>query len=149
LERRRFDLWPLVESLVFDLNPVAGSGTTTVLNNVPEDLVAFADAALLRRVFQNLLANAIRHTPNGQIIISARRVDSLVECEVTDNGSGITEDRLGQVFHKFETENVNLTDMGLGLTICKAFVEAHGGTIKVSSQPGNGARFYFTLPDTE
>jgi two-component system phosphate regulon sensor histidine kinase PhoR len=147
LERRRFDLWPLVESLVFDLNPVAGSASTTVLNNVPEDLVVFADAALLRRVFQNLLANAIRHTPNGEIIVSASRVDSLVECEVTDNGSGITEDRLGQVFDKFETESGNLTDMGLGLTICKTFVEAHGGTVRVRSQRGKGTSFYFTLPD--
>jgi two-component system phosphate regulon sensor histidine kinase PhoR len=149
LERRRFDLWPLVESLVFDLNPVAGSGSTTIINNVPEDLVAFADASLLRRVFQNLLANAIRHTPNGEIRISANRVGAMVECEVVDNGSGISEDRLDQVFNKFETEGVNPTDTGLGLTICKAFVEAHGGTVMVKSQLGKGASFYFTLPDAE
>ncbi|MDB5989914.1 MAG: sasA [Herbaspirillum sp.] len=149
LERRRFDLWPLVESLVFDLNPVAGSGSTTIINNVPEDLVAYADAALMRRVFQNLLANAIRHTPNGEIRISASRVGSIVECEVVDNGSGISEDRLSQVFNKFETEGVNRSDTGLGLTICKTFVEAHGGTVMVRSQLGKGASFYFTLPDAE
>lgn len=149
MERRRFDLWPLVESMVFDLNPVAGSGSTTVINNVPEDLVVFADAALLRRVFENLLANAIRHTPNGKIIISASRTESMVECVVTDNGTGISEGRLSQVFEKLETEGMNLSDMGLGLTICKTFIEAHGGTIMVKSELGKGASFYFTLPDAK
>lgn len=148
MERRQFDLWPLVEFLIFDLNPVAGSGSTSIINNVPEDLVVFADASLLRRVFQNLIANAIRHTPNGEIIITAHQRDSLVECAVSDNGSGISEDRIGLVFEKLETEKINLSDMGLGLTICKTFIEAHGGTIMVNSEIGKGARFYFTLPDT-
>lgn len=149
LERRRFDLWPLVESLVFDLNPVAGSGSTKILNNVPEDLVVFGDASLLRRVFQNLIANAIRHTPEGEIIITADRRDSLVECAVTDNGSGISEDRIAQVFDKLETGSTQLADMGLGLTICKTFVEAHGGTVMVKSELGKGSSFYFTLPDID
>jgi signal transduction histidine kinase len=147
MERRRFDLWPLVESLIFDLHPVAGSDSTKILNNVPEDLVVYADASLLRRVFQNLLANAIRHTPNGEIIVTADRTDAVVHCAVTDNGSGIADDRLDQVFDKLETESLNLSDMGLGLTICKTFIEAHGGTIQVTSQVGKGASFNFTLPD--
>jgi two-component system phosphate regulon sensor histidine kinase PhoR len=147
MERRRFDLWPLVESLIFDLHPVAGSDSTKILNNVPEDLVVYADAGLLRRVFQNLLANAIRHTPNGEIIVTADRTDAVVHCAVTDNGSGIADDRIDQVFDKLETESLNLSDMGLGLTICKTFIEAHGGTIQVTSQVGKGASFNFTLPD--
>ena len=149
MERRRFDLWPLVESLVVDLHPVAGSGSTSIINNVPEELVVFADASLLRRVFQNLIANAIRHTPEGEIIITADHVGSLVECAVTDNGNGISEDRVGQVFEKLETESINLSDMGLGLTICKTFIEAHGGEVMVKSELGKGASFYFTLPDAE
>ncbi len=149
MERRRFDLWPLVESLILDLTPVAGSGSTSIINNVSEDLVVFADASLLRRVFQNLIANAIRHTPDGEIIITANQVGSLVECVVTDNGSGISEDRIEQVFEKLETESMNLSDMGLGLTICKTFIEAHGGTIMVKSEIDKGSSFYFTLPDAE
>lgn len=149
MERRRFDLWPLVESLILDLKPVAGSGSTTIHNSVPEDLVVFADASLLRRVFQNLIANAIRHTPNGEIIITANQLGSLVECAVSDNGSGIAEDRIGLVFEKLETESINLSDMGLGLTICKTFIEAHGGTVMVKSELGSGASFYFTLPNAE
>jgi len=109
----------------------------------------FADASLLRRVFQNLIANAIKHAPDGEIIITAKRIDGLVECAVTDNGSGISEDRIGQVFEKLETESINLSDMGLGLTICKTFIEGHGGTVMVKSEVGKGASFYFTLPDAE
>jgi two-component system, OmpR family, phosphate regulon sensor histidine kinase PhoR len=149
LERRWFDLWPLVESLIFDLHPIAGSDSTLIFNNVPEDMAVFADAALLRRVFQNLIANAIRHTPNGEIVITAGRIGSSVTCEVTDNGEGISADRIDRVFDKLVTEGANLSDMGLGLTICKTFIEAHGGTISVKSMPGSGTSFSFTLPDTE
>jgi two-component system, OmpR family, phosphate regulon sensor histidine kinase PhoR len=150
LELRHVDLWPLVESLVHDLYPVAGSGSTAIINAIPEDLIVYADAALLRRAFQNLIANAIRHTPDGEIRILARRLPGrgMVECEVTDNGSGIAEELLPHVFNKYETDGKRSTDMGLGLAICKTFIEAHGGEIAVKSEPGNGASFYFTLPDS-
>ena len=112
-------------------------------------MIASADAGLLRRVFQNLIANAIGHTPNGEIRITARKVHTqkMGECEVTDNGSGITEDRLPHVFDKFETDGKRSTDVGIGLTICKTFVEVHDGSITVTSQPGKGTSFYSTLPD--
>ncbi len=74
LERRQFDLWPLVEALIHDLQPVAGTSTTRLVNAVPEDLMAFADASLIRRVFQNLIANAITFTPRGEVTIGARDV---------------------------------------------------------------------------
>jgi signal transduction histidine kinase len=149
LELRQLDLWPLVESLIHDLHPVAGAGTTRLINDIPEDLVVCADAALLRRIFQNLIANAIRHTPNGKVRIAATRVDreKTIRCEVTDNGAGIAADRMSRVFDKFETDGKRATDIGLGLTICKTFVEALGGTISVESRLGSGTSFYFTLPD--
>lgn len=151
LECRQLDLWPLVESLIHDLRPVAGTGSTKLINDVPQDLTVCADASLLRRVFQNLIANAIRHTPHGEIRITARRMHTqkLVKCEVTDSGSGIAAERLPHIFDKFETDGKRATDFGLGLTICKTFIEAHGGTITVSSQPGQGTSFYFTLPDIQ
>ena len=71
LERRNVDLWPLVESMVYDLNPVAGTGSTRLLNDVPEDMVIYADANLLRRMMQNLIANAITHTPQGEVVMRA------------------------------------------------------------------------------
>lgn len=149
LECRQLDLWPLVESLIHDLRPVAGSGSTKLINDVPQDLTVCADASLLRRVFQNLIANAIRHTPHGTIKLSARyaQAQKLVECEVSDDGCGIAEERLPHIFDKFETDGKRATDFGLGLTICKTFVQAHGGNITVTSQPEQGTRFSFTLPD--
>lgn len=99
LERRDLDLWPLVEALIHDLHPVAGTASTTLINEVPDDLVVFADASLLRRVFQNLIANAIRYTPRGKVVVAARRLDDgAVECRVTDDGAGISESLLARVF---------------------------------------------------
>src|SRR5262249_40485570 len=85
LERREFDLWPLIEALVHDLHPVAGTSSTQLLNQVPDDLVIYADASLMRRVFQNLIANAIHYTPRGQVKIGARLLDAsgAVECWVS------------------------------------------------------------------
>lgn len=149
LERRVLDLWPLVEALIHDLHPVAGTGSTRLLNAIPEELTAYADASLLRRVFQNLVANAIKYTPRGEVAIGAREAgaDGTVECWVTDDGTGIPRDRLEKVFDKFETDSQNHEDgIGLGLAIVKTFVEAHGGQVTVESREGVGSTFRFTLP---
>ena len=146
LERREFDLWPLVEALIHDLHPVAGTATTRLTNSVPLELVAYADASLLRRVFQNLIANAIAYTPRGEVVIAAREAGGAVECSVRDNGEGIPADRRGAVFDKHETDPDKDGGMGLGLAIVKTFVEAHGGVVTVESDPGVGSTFRFTLP---
>ena len=147
-ECRWFDLWPLVESLLHDLEPVADTAGAAVVNTVPEDLVAFADANLLRRVLQNLLSNAIKYAPRGEITIAARPGDppGTVECSVTDNGAGIADERQEAIFDKFASDPDMEGGTGLGLAIAKAFVEAHGGTLAVDSQEGVGSTFRFTLP---
>ncbi len=148
LVRRRFDLWPLVEALIHDLHPVAGTGSTRLINAVPEDFVVDADASLLRRVFQNLIANAISYTPRGEVVIGARAAgeDGTVECFVRDNGEGIPEDRRCTVFDKHETDAGKQGGLGLGLAIVKTFVEAHDGVVTVESELGVGSTFRFTLP---
>jgi len=147
LERRWLDLWSLVEELIHDLHPVAGTSSTQLLNRVPEDLSAYADASLLRRIFQNLIANAITFTPRGEVEIGARqRNGESVECWVRDNGAGIPTDRLQGVFDKHETTTPDDAGAGLGLAIVKTFVEAHGGTVSVESTEGIGSIFCFTLP---
>jgi len=148
MQRRAFDLWPLVESLIHDLHPVAGTASTQLSNSVPEDLVVYADADLLRRVFQNLIANAIKYTPRGEVIIGAQEPgeEGTVECWVSDNGAGIPEELLDKVFDKGETDPADEGGTGLGLTIVKTFIEAHGGMLTVESKTGIGSTFRFSLP---
>ncbi|MBC7770952.1 MAG: sensor histidine kinase [Pyrinomonadaceae bacterium] len=148
LERREFELWPFVESLVRDLHPVAGTSSTVLRNEVPQDLMVYADANLLRRVFQNLLANAIKYTPQGVVIIGAqsRAADRAVESWVRDNGAGVAEDFLQRIFDKGETDPDKEGGTGLGLAIVKTFVEAHGGKVTVESKEGMGSTFRMVLP---
>jgi len=148
LERRELDLWPLVEALIHDLHPVAGTASTQLINKVPEDLVVYADASLLRRVFQNLIGNAIKYTPRGEVLIGAHELvaDGAVECWVSDNGAGVPDEILDKVFEKGETDPDNEGGTGLGLAIVKTFTEAHGGTVNVESKEGVGSTFRFSLP---
>lgn len=147
LERRHLDLWPLVEALIHDLHPVAGTSSTALINNVPDDLVVFADASLLTRVFQNLIANAIAYTPRGEVRISARtQANGAVECWVSDNGEGVPRDSLKLIFEKGEGDPSREESKGLGLAIVKTFIEAHGGTVGAESPEGHGTTIRFTLP---
>ena len=111
-------------------------------------MVVYADASLLRRVFQNLIANTIRYTPRGEVIIGARELgaEDPVECWVSDNGAGIPEELLEKVFDKGETDPENAGGTGLGLAIVKTFTEAHDGTVAVESKEGIGSTFRFSLP---
>jgi signal transduction histidine kinase len=146
LELREFDLWPLVEALIHDLHPVAGTASTQLVNQVPEDLTAYADASLLKRVFENLIANALRYTPRGEVVIGARESgEGGLECWVSDNGTGIPEDRLETIFDKGETDPQREGGTGLGLAIVRTFVEAHGGRVTVESQEAVGTTCRFTL----
>ena len=149
LERREFDLWPMVESIILDLHPLVEKAGTKLINRVPDELVVFGDAGLLNRVLQNLVANAIRYTPGGTIEIGAERIETnnWVDCWVTDNGAGIPPEQLPRIFDKGETDPNTEDGEGLGLAIVKAFIEAHQGTVTVESKPGVGSTFRFTLPD--
>ena len=148
LERRELDLWPLVEALIHDLHPVAGTNSTQLINKVPDDLVIYADASLMRRVFQNLIGNAIKYTPRGEVHIGARELaaESAVECWVSDNGTGIPEEVLKEIFDKGETDPEIAGGTGLGLAIVKTFTEAHGGNVAAESKEGAGSTFRFSLP---
>ena len=145
LECREVDLWSLVESLVHDLHPVAGTSDTRLVNGVPEELRVFADASFLKRIFQNLMANAIKYAPRGEVTIGARSGGGHSECWVADNGGGIPAERLDKIFEKLETDPDKEGGLGLGLAIVKSFVEAHGGTVTVESALGHGSTFRFTL----
>jgi PAS domain S-box-containing protein len=125
----------------------SGVGNTKVL----------ADGNMLKTILRNLISNAIKFTQkNGVIDITAKLTDSVVTVSVSDNGIGIAGDILDKLFDisKIHTTPGTAEEegTGLGLIICKEFVEKHGGRIGVESVGGKGSRFYFTLPsgtDTE
>jgi signal transduction histidine kinase len=148
LERRDVYVWPLVQGLIHDVHPMADTAGVTLANEIPEDLCAYADASALKRVFQNLVANAIRYAPRGEIVLGARDTgtDGAVECWVRDNGAGIPRDRLEVIFDKGDSDPEREGGSGLGLAIVKTLVEGHGGSVIAESTEGAGATFRFKLP---
>jgi signal transduction histidine kinase len=149
VERRTFDFWPVVETLLQDLQALADKSATRLVNVVPDELELTADATLVRRILQNLVTNALEYAPGGEVTIGARDPGGgqPVECWVSDNGAGIPASRIDAVFRPLETDPER-DGIGLGLAIVKTFVEAHHGTVTVESVEGRGATFRFTLPRT-
>jgi len=105
-----------------------------------------ADPVRVREVLVNLVTNALRYTPaGGYIAIDVRKTKDRVEVSVRDTGSGIAVDAVGGIFDRF-SRSTDSPGAGLGLAIAKGLVEAHGGTIRAESAPGQGTRIVFTLP---
>ena len=123
---------------------------------VPSDelLLAQMDAQVIVQVLVNLVNNAIAHTDEGSTItISTRRVDDFVEICVADDGLGVSDADKLRVFEPFYTTGRAVADsrrgIGLGLTLCRSIVEAHGGAMRVYDVEPHGAAFVFTLPLVE
>jgi two-component system sensor histidine kinase KdpD len=117
---------------------------------IPADapLVQF-DAVLIERVLCNLLENAAKHTPAGtEIRVSASVQEERIEIAVADDGPGLPPSMGERIFDKFTRgrEESAVSGVGLGLAICRAIVEAHGGSIRAEAPDEGGARFVFTLP---
>jgi two-component system sensor histidine kinase KdpD len=142
---------PLEEVVGSALNAAHGMLLQHVVDvHIPRDLplVRF-DALLIERVLVNLLENASKYTPPGsQVTLSAEVIGDRLSVSVSDNGPGLAQGREEAVFQKFtrgERESAT-PGVGLGLSICRAIVEAHQGKIVATHRPGGGARFTFTLP---
>jgi len=113
--------------------------------------VVFVDSNQIKRVFINLINNAIKFSPpKGKITIKSHKDDKQVQIDISDNGCGIPEHAQGPIFEEFyrvdNQINQQLKGTGLGLTLVKNIVQAHKGKIWVKSQPGIGSTFSFTLP---
>ena len=122
-------------------------GRLRIQIDVAADLpLADADYSQLDQVLTNLLENAARHSPpRSTLRVGARRRGDMVEVWVADEGAGLARFERDRVFEPFRHGNGSAST-GVGLAICKAIVEAHGGQIGVQGAPGGGARFSFTIP---
>jgi signal transduction histidine kinase len=145
----------VVDEALAVLAPEFERANVEPLNNVAFDLPpAWADPDMLMRVFSNLCDNALRHTPEGgAVIIEARQQGNMLEVAVTDSGKGIPPEAIARVFDRFyradTSRQVRTGGSGLGLTIVRAIVEAHGGTIRAENAPQGGARIIFSIPIAE
>jgi PAS domain S-box-containing protein len=118
----------------------------------PETLIPVisADGKMIERVIANLLDNAVKYSPNNTIVLVKLNDWNLeVQVQVIDAGVGISEEHLPYIFDAFYRVSRDSEGSGLGLSIAKAIIEAHGGKIWVKSRPGKGSTFSFTLPRAE
>jgi signal transduction histidine kinase len=145
-------LQQLISDTVETMTAQAASRRLSLRGEVEKELSPVtADSRRIQRVLYNLIQNAIRHTPaDGSINIRAMDVGGAVEVQVADTGEGISAKDLPRVFERsYRSERSRSRQSGgagLGLSIAKGIVEAHGGRIRVNSEPGQGSIFSFTLP---
>jgi len=138
----------LLTTAVKELRPQVEGKGLALTGNAPIELPCVSvDRLQIERVISNLVINALRHTEHGEIKINAEQRDSNVAVSVCDTGSGISGEYLPHIFDKFvQVPGAPTGGAGLGLTISKSIVEAHGGQISVQSEVGRGTTFTFTLP---
>jgi signal transduction histidine kinase len=150
----RFRPYESAEKVCGPLQAAAALKNITLENNIPRDLAIQADANMVETVFRNLLSNAIKFTPEaGKVRIEARRRGAFVELAVEDNGVGMAPEAMDKIFSLHVKHTTRGTagepGTGLGLAVCRDFVERNGGTIGVESQVGQGSKFNVRLPVSE
>jgi len=149
----KIDLTKMANEVQEESKVMAGSKNISISVESKNSLFAMGDADRIHQVFANLVGNAIKFTSEGgKIDISLEIKDKFIEISVKDTGIGISQDDINKLFVKFgRLGNTSLkvpvvTGTGLGLYICKNIVELSGGKIWVTSEPGKGSIFTFSLP---
>ncbi|RLD83449.1 MAG: hypothetical protein DRJ07_06640 [Bacteroidetes bacterium] len=142
----------LIETL-YNQEGQASKKNIKITDTIHENELVFVDENMIATVLRNLISNAIKFTPkNGNIVISSEKLtnSNFIKISVKDTGVGIPKDKIDDLFHidkNISTQGTEKeTGTGLGLILCKEFVEKHGGKIWVESEAGKGSTFMFTLP---
>ena len=147
-----FLLKPKITESMHAVSETAGKKGIQVIDQIPEDLEVMSDENMLKSTLRNLATNAVKFTPKGgEVIINARLADNgFVEISVKDSGIGMKKEMIDKLFLLDGKTSRRGTDgepsTGLGLLLCKEFVEKHGGKIWVESEEGKGSTFFFTIP---
>lgn len=147
LNKSTTDLSELIRKTVQDVRPQLDQKQLTLSVDIPEKLDVLVDEQKIDQVFSNLLSNAIKFSDHGTISIAMKASNSVCEFSIRDEGRGIATKDLDKVFDRFYQVKESSKGSGIGLTIAKAWVEAHGGKIWAESEgEGKGTMVRFTLP---
>ena len=151
INKEVLDMESLASKTIKLLKTNAENKKIDVSYNIPKGTKAYGDKNMISTVLLNLVSNAIKFTSeNGKVTVSMVSEDHTVEVMVSDTGVGIPANNLDKLFiidHKIQTKGTaNEKGTGLGLILCKEFVEKNGGKIWVNSEVGKGSQFHFTLP---
>lgn len=145
----------VIKKTLEDMRPLAKKNDISLeLRPSPGNKNVLGDEESLKQVFSNLITNAIRYNkPKGKVIITIKETRDFIAAEIQDTGIGIAEEHLPFIFDQFyrvrRGESQKIKGTGLGLSIAKKIVEAHGGSIQVSSKLGKGSTFTVLLPKAE
>lgn len=148
---KKIDLWNLIHEVVILHTPSAEFKDICLEAIVEEDLYVIGDENMLNTIIRNLVSNAIKFTPRGgTITVSSRMLNKEIELWVSDSGIGIEAENQRKLFsideHVIKKGTENESGTGLGLLLCKEFVEKHDGRIWVESEIGKGSIFKFSIP---
>jgi signal transduction histidine kinase len=149
LDTESFTLEPMVAGLVELYEDVAADKQIIVTSTIEPARQVIADRNRLQLILSNLLDNALKYTPDGgRVDISAVFTPALISITYADTGVGIAADDLPRIWERLYRADKSRSQrgLGLGLSLVKAFAEAHGGTATVESEPGRGSRFTLNLP---
>lgn len=146
-----FYLNPMLKKIMRLFYSVAKQKNISMCSKVSDHLRVFADIDLMMTVFRNLISNALKFTgDSGKVTISAKPYGSFVEITLSDTGVGISENLQHKLFRKDEMLSTygtrNEKGSGLGLLLCKEFIEKNGGHLRIESQLEQGSRFIFSIP---
>jgi signal transduction histidine kinase len=142
------DVAAMVAEVLEVMEPLAAAKSLHLLSDVAAGLAIRCDHDRVVQLFSNLVGNAVKFTPEGgTITVCAAPEGEVVKFSVVDTGPGISADELPHVFDRYyQAQRKNRDGIGLGLSIARGIVEAHGGRIWVESEEGKGSTFFFTLP---
>ena len=147
----KIDLRQLVDQVAEQLYNQAFQKSITIYIEMPQKVPVSADKAMINTILRNLISNAIKFTnANGEIVVSTKIKPSELVVSISDTGIGIKQGIIDRLFRIDENQSTmgtnNEKGTGLGLILCKEFIEKHGGRICIESEEGKGSRFYFTIP---
>jgi len=150
---KMIDLHTVAGDCAILMAPIAGKKLVEIKNNITDEIKVFADNDMVKLILRNLLSNAIKFSHSrGSIILEAKKDNDKITISVKDQGLGISNENQEKLFkyENFSTYGTsNEKGMGLGLLLCKDFIERNGGKIWFESELEKGSVFYFTLPTKE